>query len=145
MICRVRRGVSGLSEYLLNGKKQNSKYLRLEKDVVRPLIGDFTLFQETEKYLVKEKNWKENYMHITIGFSDSDWAKIELLETCDEKNWKERESYYISFYKMKGYDLCNLTYGGEGTHGYNYPNELREIRRKARLGYKVKEETKKLA
>ena len=68
--------------------------------------------------------------------------KIELLETCDEKTWKERESYYISFYKMKGYDLCNLTYGGEGTHGYNYPKELREIRRKARLGYKVKEETK---
>lgn len=86
MICRVRRGVSGLSEYLLNGKKQNSKYLRLEKDVVRPLIGDFTLFQETEKYLVKEKNWKENYMHITIGFSDSDWAKIELLETQEDKD-----------------------------------------------------------
>ena len=64
MICRVRRGVFGLCEYLLNGKKQNSKYLRLEKDVVRPLIGNFTLFQETEKYLVKEKNWKENYMHI---------------------------------------------------------------------------------
>ena len=49
MICRVRRGVSGLSEYLLNGKKQNSKYLRREEDVVRPLIGEFKLFHETEK------------------------------------------------------------------------------------------------
>lgn len=86
MICRVRRGVFGLCEYLLNGKKQNSQYLRLEKDVVRPLIGNFTLFQDTEKYLVKEKNWKENYMHVTIGFSDSDWAKIELLETQEDKD-----------------------------------------------------------
>ena len=114
MICRVRRGVSGLSEYLLNGKKQNSKYLRLEKDVVRPLIGDFTLFQETEKYLVKEKNWKENYMHITIGFSDSDWAKIELLETQEDKDALLREilhdyiNHHFSSYKDE-----ELIYYGE--------------------------------
>ena len=114
MICRVRRGVFGLCKYLLNGKKQNSQYLRLEKDVVRPLIGNFTLFQETEKYLVKEKNWKENYMHITIGFSDSDWAKIELLEIQEDKDALLREilhdyiNHHFSSYKDE-----ELIYYGE--------------------------------
>ena len=114
MICRVRRGVFGLCEYLLNGKKQNSKYLRLEKDVVRPLIGNFTLFQETEKYLVKEKNWKENYMHITIGFSDSDWAKIELLETQEDKDALLREILqdYIKHH-FSSYTEEELAYYGE--------------------------------
>lgn len=114
MICRVRRGVFGLCEYLLNGKKQNSKYLRLEKDVVRPLIGNFTLFQETEKYLVEEKNWKENYMHITIGFSDSDWAKIELLETQEDKDALLREILhdYINHH-FSSYKYEELVYHGE--------------------------------
>lgn len=32
-------------------------------------------------------------------------------------NWKEREIYWIDFYKNQGCKLCNITSGGEGSYG----------------------------
>jgi hypothetical protein len=38
--------------------------------------------------------------------------------------------------------LCNLTDGGESNTGYVYSSDLKEVRRKARLGYKIPLEVK---
>lgn len=37
--------------------------------------------------------------------------KIELIETCIEENWIQKEQYYINFYYK---DLTNFTKGGDG-------------------------------
>lgn len=39
---------------------------------------------------------------------------MELLEVCDEFNWKECEVFWISQLKSWGFDLLNYTVGGDG-------------------------------
>ncbi len=39
---------------------------------------------------------------------------MELLEICDEFNWKECEVFWISQLKSWGFDLLNYTVGGDG-------------------------------
>ncbi|WP_323594052.1 hypothetical protein [Aliarcobacter butzleri] len=86
MIVRVRRAKSGLSKYLRDGKKENSIYSRDDKDIVTPIYGNLNDFERAENYCVENKNWADNYMHITFGFSDNDWAKIESLPSKEEQN-----------------------------------------------------------
>jgi len=68
---------------------------------------------------------------------------INLLEEVDEINWSEKEQYWIAYFKSKKNPLLNITIGGKGKgSGIKYSDELKEIRRKARIGYKTPENTK---
>jgi len=54
---------------------------------------------------------------------------LPLMETVDiveGAGWREKESYYIEFYKNQGFDLVNLTSGGEGCEGYKHTDEARK-------------------
>ena len=108
MIVRVRRAKSGLSKYLRDGKKADSNYSRNEKDIVTPIWGNLDDFERAENYCAQNKNWAENYLHITFGFSDNDWAKIESLPTKDEQNglMQELVKDYIKHH-FSGYDISN--------------------------------------
>lgn len=108
MIVRVRRAKSGLSKYLRDGKKVGSIYSRDEKDIVTPIYGNLDEFEKAENYCVQNKNWSENYMHITFGMSDNDWQKIESLPTKDQQNTLMRELVqdYIKHH-FSGYDIEN--------------------------------------
>tara|TARA_R110002111_G_scaffold83877_2_gene131624 strand:- start:107 stop:610 length:504 start_codon:yes stop_codon:yes gene_type:complete len=82
----------------------------------------------------------------------SDWIKsllnenlkpvIEIIEETNELYWANREKYWIRYYRNLNCKLCNLTDGGESNNGYVYSEELKEIRRQARLGWVIPEETK---
>lgn len=66
---------------------------------------------------------------------------IEIIESCDENNWEEREIYWIKFYKEK-YDLTNILPGGGNTATYGrlgkpWTEQQRINNRKARLGMRV--------
>lgn len=65
---------------------------------------------------------------------------IEQIDVCSEENWVEKERYWIAVFKSKR--LLNLTEGGESNTGYRYSQELKEVRRRAREGVALKEETK---
>ena len=108
MIVRVRRAKSGLSKYLRDGKKENSIYSRDDKDIVIPILGSLDDFERAENYCVENKNWNENYMHITFGFSDRDWQKIESLPTKEEQNalMQELVQDYIKHH-FSGCDINN--------------------------------------
>ncbi|MFX4232661.1 hypothetical protein ACOL24_02255 [Aliarcobacter butzleri] len=108
MIVRVRRAKSGLSKYLRDGKKAGSIYNRDDKDIVIPILGSLDDFERAENYCVQNKNWADNYMHITFGFNDNDWAKIESLPTKDEQNglMQELVKDYIKHH-FSGYDISN--------------------------------------
>lgn len=60
---------------------------------------------------------------------------IIIIEETDKNNWVKREMYWIKHFRDLRFNLCNLTDGGESNTGYIYSDELREVRRKARLGY----------
>lgn len=64
---------------------------------------------------------------------------IELIEECENKNWQDREKYWISFYP----NLLNLTIGGDGCLGFLHDEKTKEKCRKANLGRKHTEEFKK--
>ena len=106
MIVRVKRAKSGLSQYLRDGKKADSIYNRDDKDIVTPIWGNLDAFERAENYCVENKNWSENYMHITFGFSDNDWIKIESLPTKNEQNVLMQELVldYIKHH-FSGYDI----------------------------------------
>lgn len=106
MVVRVRRAKSGLSQYWRDGKKAGSIYSREKKDLITPIIGSLDDFERAENYCVQNKNWAENYMHITFGFSDNDWAKIESLPTKEEQNalMQELVQDYIKHH-FSGYDI----------------------------------------
>jgi hypothetical protein len=107
VIVRVRRAKSGLSQYLRDGKKADSIYNREDKDVVTSL-GSLDDFERAENYCVENKNWAENYMHITFGFSDNDYQKIESLPSKEEQNalMQELVQDYIKHH-FSGYDIDN--------------------------------------
>lgn len=59
---------------------------------------------------------------------------INTIEETTVGDWIEREAFWIKEYKSIGARLLNLTDGGESNTGYVYSPELKDIRRKARIG-----------
>jgi len=106
MLIRITRGSFGISNYLRNGKRSDSKYTRAEKDSTMPLYGNLNTFEKTEKYL-KTKNYKDNYLHITIGFSEEDIQSLNKLG--GDKKYKKMQEIAQDCIKhhTKGYDLDN--------------------------------------
>jgi hypothetical protein len=65
---------------------------------------------------------------------------IDIIEECNEINWKERECYWIAFYTKCGVKLCNLTIGGDGN---NMLPEVRTRLSNSLKGIPKSEETKR--
>lgn len=45
---------------------------------------------------------------------------MEILEKCDQYNWKEREQYWIKYYFEDGNDLGNIGRGGGDARPLNF-------------------------
>lgn len=103
MLARVSRGSFGLSQYLITGKRKDSQFSRDEKDKVTSLYGDLNLFAETEKWLCSNKSYKDNYLHLTLGFSKDDMNALESVPNKDEL-LADLARDYIAYYTT-GYDL----------------------------------------
>jgi hypothetical protein len=61
----------------------------------------------------------------------------QIVEECDESIWQQREIDWINFYRNIGYDLVNLTAGGEGVVGYSFSEEVRKKLSFVRIGKKM--------
>ncbi len=59
-----------------------------------------------------------------------------IIEEVDVSLWKERERYWIAFYRQQQLDLINETDGGEGMNGWEITPETRAKRSKALTGKK---------
>lgn len=57
----------------------------------------------------RRTNWIKSLRKVGVS------PTILLIENTDEQNWEIRERYWIKYYRSLGYDLTNLTDGGEGT------------------------------
>lgn len=105
MIAQISRGKIGLYIYLLLGIRRDSLLNRVEKDDVIPVYGDLDLYGKIEDYLNRYKNYKDNYLHITLSFSEDDEEKLSTM------NENERDQVihdmtidYIKHH-TSGYDL----------------------------------------
>lgn len=92
----------------------------------------------------KNKNRKRRYVSDWIlGLLKNNLKPIVILiEETTLEIWSEREKYWIKHFKSLQFNLCNLTDGGESNTGYVYSDDLKEVRRKARIGYKTPKEVK---
>lgn len=116
MIVRVRRNkTGGLAKYLREGRKKDSNFSREERDIVNPIWGSLDEFEKIENYVLNEKKFSEISMHISFGFSDNDYQKIESLPTKEERNalMQELVQDYIKHH-YSGYEINNeLNYYAE--------------------------------
>ena len=64
--------------------------------------------------------------------------KLPIIEIIDTAfgNWAKKEQFYISLYKRKGSPICNITEGGEGTHGRTCKEETKQKIRATLKGVK---------
>lgn len=72
---------------------------------------------------------------------------IKVIEECTLDGWEEREIYWINYYKNVGYDLTNMTKGGEGSYGhkqYEVTDRIRIIRSTVHKNKTLSEETRQL-
>ena len=123
MISRVTMRSKGLADYLENGVKIGSKYSRLEKDNVIPLYGNLKDLKSAEKFANKEREWKYNYEHIVIAFSEKD---MEILETLSGNEYKKKLNQITMDYlkhRVAGYDIDNEIIAYAEAHEPKIKNE----------------------
>jgi len=105
MIARVRRRSKGIANYLLKGQKKDSLYDRNFKDKVNVLYGSLSIIKQTEDYLNKEKQYKDNYLHITLSFSKEDIRRLNELNEEDRQELKEKLVKEYIRHHTSGYDI----------------------------------------
>lgn len=71
--------------------KKDSIYTRSEKDKVIPMYGNLEILKQTEEYLNKTKNYKDNYLHITIHKSWHDW--LQYSPKVPTETWRIKATY----------------------------------------------------
>jgi len=67
--------------------------------------------------------------------------EIETVPTGED--WKEYETFWISYFKFIGSDLVNRTEGGEGVEGLQHTDESKQKMSKSHRGKKLPEQHKK--
>lgn len=116
MIARTTRAKSGLSDYLEKGHRQDSEYTRSQKDNVIPIYGNLETFRQTEQYLNKEKNYKDNYLHITISYSKEDMQLMDSMTDDEKMDMKKDIAMTYIKHHTSGYDIDNEVIAYVETH-----------------------------
>ena len=89
------------------------------------------MYSHTSNYkLEKEKSYKNSWIKSLKNKNLK--PIIEELDLVEDNNWEFWEQFYINLFKSWGFNLTNMTKGGEGSLGG-----------KGCLGYKHTEEAKK--
>lgn len=110
----------------------------------------------TIRYIGKSNNPKNRlYKHILekSNLHKYNWLKsiikrgaFPIIEVVDEvpiEDWQFHEKYWISQFRCWGFELINLTEGGDGGGGYKHTEVSKKKMRKAKLGSKLPQEHKK--
>lgn len=98
------------------------------------------------QHIKKAENSKYTYhslMWIRKLLKENITPVIELVEICNEENWKETEIYWIAQFKTWGFKLTNSVEGGRGN--LNPSNETRKRMSKAQLDLPIEIKKKRMA
>ena len=67
---------------------------------------------------------------------------ISILDVINKSDWQYWEQYWIEQFKQWGFNLTNLTKGGDGGQGYKHTNLNKKKMRDSKLGKPLSEEHK---
>lgn len=107
------------------GKTKNSLTYRLSQH-----IRECILFLKQKRKLTRKNNWIVQLLEKGLI------PVINELENVEAVNWKNREIYWIKYFKEQGFDLVNLTDGGEGNNNQHQSLESNLKRSNALKGRK---------
>ena len=96
-----------------------------------------------KRHFYDKKNYKKNKWFKSLK-EQSLKPIIKELDTVDFDGWQFWEQWYISLFKTYGFNLVNLTEGGEGMFGYKHTNETKEKIKEKRKNQIFTEETREL-
>ena len=94
-------------------------FLQDPRNIKKGYIG------KTEKTLEQRFKWHMNTIKYDRSYARVNWLRkldslglkpeITLIEEINENiKWQDRERFWINYYKKNGYELLNLTEGGDG-------------------------------
>lgn len=109
----------------------------------------------TIRYIGKSNNPKNRlYSHLQekANLHKYNWLRlivkrgffpiVEIIDEVPVENWEIYEIYWISQFKAWGFNLLNLTEGGEGSGGYQHSDISKKKMRKSKLGTHLSQEHK---
>ena len=80
--------------------------------------------KSNEFRIVKRLTEHCRYSQLKLHTHKNNWVKsllekglrpcLNIIEECNEETYREREKYWVAFYRANGSDLTNSTEGGEG-------------------------------
>lgn len=100
--------------YTLEDSNGNIRYIGKSKNIKRRL-------REHVKNYNKSNTYKNNWIKSLINRGD--YPVISVLDEVEYEDSSFFEMYWISQLESWGFNLTNLTIGGEGTIGYKFTNE----------------------
>jgi len=68
--------------------------------------------------------------------------EMVIIDECEDDSWIFLEKWYLEVFKAWGYNLTNLTQGGEGPSGYKHTEEHKQNMSKLHKGKTVSLETR---
>jgi group I intron endonuclease len=107
--------------YTLEDSKGNIRYVGKSKDIKRR-------FREHIKNYEKSNSYKNNWIKSLLNM-----GKYPVISIIDEVEYEDSaffEMFWISQFQSWGFNLTNLTIGGEGTIGYRFTDEQKQKMRK---------------
>jgi len=108
----------------------NIKYVGITKNSLSKRLSQHL----AEKRNNKRKSWILNLRNKNLIPS------MELLDEVSDNEWKDEEKFYISYFKFLGFDLVNMTDGGDRIE---MTIEIRRKISKSHIGKKLSDETKR--
>lgn len=82
MLARISGGNSGIADYLKDGLKADRHYTRDELDIREPIFGDLDITDTIIDTI--RNNGQERYLHITLGFRESELPTEQVREITKE-------------------------------------------------------------
>jgi hypothetical protein len=91
---------------------------------------------------MNEKSNKHKYNWLNKIIKNDEVPVLEIIDEVPEEEWEFWEQYWICQFRCWGFNLLNLTKGGEGAIGYRHTKKSKQKMRKSKLGTKLSKEQK---
>lgn len=122
--------------YCLSDKYGNIRYVGKTKQYLKQ-----RLYAHIIECKTKRKSHKISWIKSLVNSGER--PLIDYIDIVPENEWQFWEQYWISQLKTWGFNLTNLTRGGQGGNGYKHTNESKQKMRASKLGTKLPEEHRK--
>ena len=116
--------------YSLSDENNNIRYIGKSNNPKNRLYSHL----KEDKSNPHKYNWLKSI--IKRGF----YPILTIIEEVQFEDWQIREKYWISHFRLNGFDLLNITDGGDGGNGYKHSIKSRMKMRKAKLGISLPKE-----